>query len=154
MAESDGTGRDRGGAAPADGADRHERLQALGRKLDAARRIETSVPRRGSTSSLLGMAFRIAAELIAGLGGHAIIEVSATGPLDPAALSSLPAVRSVRHAPERPDAAAFVARAVRLRRDLGLNYAGALLACTLLDRIEQLEARLRQYESASRPVRR
>jgi hypothetical protein len=52
------------------------------------------------------------------------------------------------------DAAGRLARAVRLRRDLGLNYAGALLACTLLDRIEQLEARLRQYESASRPVRR
>ena len=73
MAESDGTGRDRGGAAPADGADRHERLQALGRKLDAARRIETSGPRRGSTSSLLGMAFRIAAELIAGLGVGGVV---------------------------------------------------------------------------------
>ena len=68
MAESDGTGRDRGGAAPADGAGTHERLQALGRKLDAARHSETSVPRRDSTSSLLGMAFRIAAELVAGLG--------------------------------------------------------------------------------------
>ena len=39
-----------------------------------------------------------------------------------------------------------LARAVRLRRDLGLNYAGALLACELLDRIEELEARLRRYE--------
>ncbi len=68
MAESDGTGRDRGGAAPANGAGTHERLQALGRKLDATRRSETSVPRRDSTSSLLGMAFRIAAELVAGLG--------------------------------------------------------------------------------------
>ena len=73
MAESDGTGRDRGGAAPADGADRHERLQALGRKLDAARQSEMSVPRRGSTSSLLGMAFRIAAELIAGLGVGGVV---------------------------------------------------------------------------------
>ena len=68
MAESDGTGRDRGGAAPANGAGTHERLQALGRKLDVARRSETSVPWRDSTSSLLGMAFRIAAELVAGLG--------------------------------------------------------------------------------------
>ncbi len=68
MAESDGTGRDRGGAAPADETGTHERLQALGRKLDAARHSETSVPRRDSTSSLLGMAFRIAAELVAGLG--------------------------------------------------------------------------------------
>ena len=73
MAQSDGTGRDRGGAAPADETGTHERLQALGRKLDAARRIETSGPRRGSTSSLLGMAFRIAAELIAGLGVGGVV---------------------------------------------------------------------------------
>jgi hypothetical protein len=45
-----------------------------------------------------------------------------------------------------PDAATRIARAVRLRRDLGLNYAGALLACDLLDRIERLERRLRRYE--------
>jgi MerR HTH family regulatory protein len=40
-----------------------------------------------------------------------------------------------------PRNAARVARAERLRRDLGLNYAGAVLACELLDRIRQLEAR-------------
>ncbi len=39
-----------------------------------------------------------------------------------------------------------LARAVRLRRDLGLNYAGAMLACDLLDRIDELERRLRRYE--------
>jgi hypothetical protein len=39
------------------------------------------------------------------------------------------------------DAAARLARARRLRRDLGLNYAGAVLACELLARIEELEAR-------------
>jgi DNA-binding transcriptional MerR regulator len=44
------------------------------------------------------------------------------------------------------DAAARLARAVRLRRDLGLNYAGAVLACELLARIDELEARLRRYE--------
>jgi hypothetical protein len=49
----------------------------------------------------------------------------------------------------RADAAARIARAVRLRHDLGLNYAGALLACSLLERIEQLELRLRRYESAA-----
>ena len=38
--------------------------------------------------------------------------------------------------------AARVARAERLRRDLGLNYAGAVLACELLDRIRELEAGL------------
>jgi hypothetical protein len=35
-----------------------------------------------------------------------------------------------------------VARAERLRRDLGLNYPGAVLVCELLDRISELEARL------------
>jgi hypothetical protein len=42
--------------------------------------------------------------------------------------------------PDAPDAAARLARTVRLRRDLGLNYAGAILACELLARIEELEA--------------
>ncbi len=37
-------------------------------------------------------------------------------------------------------------RATRLRSDLGLNYAGAVLACELLARIDALEARLRRYE--------
>ncbi len=40
-----------------------------------------------------------------------------------------------------PRSAARVAQAERLRRDLGLNYAGAVLACELLDRIRDLEAR-------------
>jgi chaperone modulatory protein CbpM len=59
-------------------------------------------------------------------------------------------------APGRPfprDAALRIARAMRLRSDLGLNYAGALLACELLDRIEQLEQRLRRYEPADRQRR-
>jgi hypothetical protein len=43
-------------------------------------------------------------------------------------------------------APARLARAARLRRDLGLGYAGALLASDLLDRIEALEIRLRRYE--------
>lgn len=38
--------------------------------------------------------------------------------------------------------AALLARAMRLRRDLGLNYAGAVLACELLARIDELERRL------------
>jgi hypothetical protein len=40
------------------------------------------------------------------------------------------------------NAAARLASAARLRRDLGLNYAGAVLACELLERIEELERRL------------
>jgi hypothetical protein len=46
-----------------------------------------------------------------------------------------------------PDAAARLALAARLRRDLGLGYGGALLACELLARIDELEARLRRYET-------
>jgi hypothetical protein len=45
--------------------------------------------------------------------------------------------------PFPPDAAARLARAGRLRRDLGLNYAGAVLATELLARIEELEWRAR-----------
>jgi hypothetical protein len=40
--------------------------------------------------------------------------------------------------------APLVARAVRLRRDLGLNYAGAVLACELLARIDELERQLKK----------
>jgi chaperone modulatory protein CbpM len=42
------------------------------------------------------------------------------------------------------DDAAMLARASRLRRDLGLNYSGAVLACELLARIDELEKRLAQ----------
>ena len=41
---------------------------------------------------------------------------------------------------------ARIAAAARLRRDLGLNWAGAVLACELLARIDELERRLRRYE--------
>jgi hypothetical protein len=41
-----------------------------------------------------------------------------------------------------PAAPALLARAVRLRRDLGLDYSGAVLACELLARIDDLQAQL------------
>jgi hypothetical protein len=51
-------------------------------------------------------------------------------------------------APRFPiDAAARLARASRLRRDLSLSYAAAVFATELLARIDELEARLRVYES-------
>lgn len=53
----------------------------------------------------------------------------------------------------RRDAPARLARAARLRRDLGLGYAGAVLACELLERIDALEQRLRKYEPIDNSVR-
>jgi hypothetical protein len=41
----------------------------------------------------------------------------------------------------RDESPARLAKAMRLRRDLGVNLAGALLACDLLDRIDELEGR-------------
>jgi hypothetical protein len=48
--------------------------------------------------------------------------------------------------PFAPDAAAQLARAARLRRDLGLGWSGAVFACELLRRIDDLEAQLRDRE--------
>jgi hypothetical protein len=48
------------------------------------------------------------------------------------------------------DAAARLARIARLRRDLGVNYTGAMLACDLLARIDMLEDRLARLEPPPR----
>jgi MerR-like DNA binding protein len=50
--------------------------------------------------------------------------------------------------PFADDAAAQLARAARLRRDLGLGWSGAVFACQLLRRIDDLEAQLRRYDRA------
>jgi DNA-binding transcriptional MerR regulator len=46
-----------------------------------------------------------------------------------------------------PDATLRIQRLLRLRRDLGVNYNAAGLILELLERIDALEAHLRQYES-------
>jgi len=60
-------------------------------------------------------------------------------------------VEPIGGTPQEPlfarDAAAQLARAARLRRDVGIDYAGAVLASELLARIEELERRLRRYET-------
>jgi DNA-binding transcriptional MerR regulator len=84
-------------------------------------------------------------------GGDVGIEVLATrAGVHPAMVRQLIALGLIapsggtRAAPLfRGQDAVAVARALRLRRDLGLNYAGAILACDLLARIDELEARLR-----------
>ena len=75
----------------------------------------------------------------AGLHPDLVRRLIALGALEPAA--------GTRADPRYPrDAASRLARVVRLRGDLGLNWSGALLAYDLLVRIEQLEQRLRRYE--------
>jgi hypothetical protein len=75
----------------------------------------------------------------AGLHPELAVRLVRIGLIDP--------VGGTRDAPLfAPDTPAHLARAARLRRDLGLGYAGAILASQLLDRIEHLEARLRDYE--------
>ncbi len=62
-------------------------------------------------------------------------------------LGALDPTGGTRAAPRfTPDAPARLARVMRLRRDLALNLAGAILACELLDRIDVLEQRLDRYE--------
>jgi chaperone modulatory protein CbpM len=61
-----------------------------------------------------------------------------------------PCARTSRGPLFEPGSAARAAKADRLRRDLGLNSAGAVLACELLDRIRELESR----DSSRRGARR
>lgn len=75
----------------------------------------------------------------AGLHPDLVVRLIRVGALDdPAGQNG-----STRVAP----AAARLARIARLRRDLGVNVAGAVLACQLLARIDELERRLERYET-------
>jgi hypothetical protein len=75
----------------------------------------------------------------AGLHPDLVRRLIRLGALDPSG--------GTRAAPRfRRDSAARLALVMRLRRDLALNLAGAVLASELLARIDALEQRLRRYE--------
>ena len=106
--------------------------------------MTTAAPARTTTATLAlrrppGQAAPVELEVLAreaGLHPDLVRRLIRLGALEPPA--------GTRAAPTFPrDAAARLARVARLRRDLGLNYAGALLACELLARIDELEAHLR-----------
>jgi chaperone modulatory protein CbpM len=78
-------------------------------------------------------------------------EVAARCGLHPALVERLVALGLIEPLEGRtnrfpPDVTLRLQRAMRLRRDLGLSYSGAALVLELLDRIEDLEQRLEQYE--------
>jgi hypothetical protein len=100
------------------------------------RRVRTTtltvVRRPGVSGPLLGLD-ALARE--AGLHPELVRRFVALGLIDPAGGTSAAPLFT------RDDAAAL-ARAARLRRDLGVSYAGAVLASELLGRIEVLERQL------------
>jgi hypothetical protein len=105
--------------------------------------MTTTVRRRGTALTAPRDGFRLeAVAREAGVHPELVRRLVALGVLD------VPGSTSRDRGLLWADAGARVARAIRLRRDLGLNYAGALLAGSLLDRIELLEQRLRRYEPA------
>lgn len=78
-------------------------------------------------------------------------EVAARCGLHPALVERLVALGLIEPMEDKsnrfpPDVTLRLQRAMRLRRDLGLSYNGAALVLELLDRIEDLERRLEQYE--------
>jgi len=67
------------------------------------------------------------------------------------ALGALEPIAGTSAAPRfSAEASARLTLLLRLRRDLGLNWAGTLLALDLLDRIDTLQARLARYEHPTR----
>lgn len=78
-------------------------------------------------------------------------EVAARCGLHPALVERLVALGLIEPMEDKsnrfpPDVTLRLQRAMRLRRDLGLSYNGAALVLELLDRIDDLERRLDQYE--------
>jgi hypothetical protein len=89
------------------------------------------------------------------VGARSIDQLSREAGVHPELVRRLVSLGFLDPVPAQPSAldAARIARAVRLRRDLGLNYAGAILAGELLDRIDELERRLRLQEPGTRTRR-
>jgi len=94
---------------------------------------------RGSRPLVRREASLLTPELLArrsGLHPEVVLRLTRLGLLEPGGgTAAAPLYRS--------QDAALLVRAIRLRGDLGLNYAGAVLASELLARIEELEQRLR-----------
>jgi hypothetical protein len=108
--------------------------------VTAQKRVQTTalalVRRSGVAGPLLGLD-ALARE--AGVHPELVRRFVALGLVEPAGGTAAAPLFTLQ-------AAADLARAARLRRDLGLGYAGAVLACELLARIEVLERRLSRYE--------
>jgi chaperone modulatory protein CbpM len=108
--------------------------------VTAARTVPVVVRRRRRNEPAEPIELEVLARE-SGLHPDLVRRLLALGLLDPVGQSRPPVFPR--------DSAARLARAGRLRRDLGLNYAGAVLACQLLARIDELEERLRRYEPST-----
>ncbi len=104
----------------------------------ASAKVTMALARRGSGGGEAPLAMQTVARQ-AGLHPDLVLRLIRLGAIEPAG--------GTRAAPLYPgDSPARLARAVRLRRDLGVGWSGAILALDLLARIDELEARLRRYE--------
>lgn len=94
--------------------------------------VEVLEDRDGLTPGQLSLSFRLSAEELRELVDEGVIEPLAERGGQPRfAAASLRRIRC----------------ALRLRRDLGVNWAGAALALELIEEVERLRARLLRYEN-------